>query len=83
MKITKYLSLDQVRRSKFDLMLLIALAFATVSTTPAADARIIRLEILSVQSPTFGGLAFGSVGTYEKIFARAYGEVDPSDGGTP
>lgn len=79
MKITKYLSLDQVRRSKFDLMLLIALAFATVSTTPAADARIIRLEILSVQSPTFGGLAFGSVGTYEKIFARAYGEVDPSD----
>lgn len=79
MKITEYLSLDQVRRSKFDLMLLIALAFATVSTTPAADARIIRLEILSVQSPTFGGLAFGSVGTYEKIFARAYGEVDPSD----
>ncbi len=45
----------------------------------SADARIIRLEILSVQSPTFGGLAFGSVGTYEKIFARAYGEVDPSD----
>ena len=79
MKITKYLSLDQVRRSKFDLMLLIALAFATGSTTPAADARIIRLEILSVQSPTFGGLAFGSVGPYEKIFARAYGEVDPSD----
>ena len=24
-------------------------------------------------------MSFGTVGTYEKIFARAYGEVDPSD----
>ena len=36
-------------------------------------------EILTVESPTFGGMSFGTVGTYEKIFARAYGEVDPSD----
>ena len=67
------------RRSKFGLTLFVALALGSVSTTPSADARIIRLEILSVQSPTFGGLSFGSVGTYEKIFARAYGEVDPFD----
>jgi hypothetical protein len=79
MEITKLMSLAHFRGSKFGLMLLIALALATVNTTPPADARIIRLEILSVQSPTFGGLSFGSVGTYEKIFARAYGEVDPSD----
>ena len=45
----------------------------------SAQARITSLEIVSVQSPTFGGLAFGEVGQYEKIFARAYGEVDPSD----
>ena len=63
MKITKLSSLVHGRRSKFDLMLLIALALAIVSTTPPADARIIRLEILSVQSPTFGGLSFGTVGT--------------------
>ena len=50
-----------------------------VIAAPVADARIVRLEILSVQSPTFGGMSFGTVGTYEKIFARAYGEVDPSD----
>lgn len=56
-----------------------ALAAATVVAPSVADARITRLEILSVQSPTFGGLSFGTVGTYEKIFARAYGEVDPSD----
>ncbi|HEV8723740.1 MAG TPA: alpha/beta hydrolase domain-containing protein [Candidatus Binatia bacterium] len=48
-------------------------------TAPVVNARITRLEILSIQSPTFGGLSFGTVGTYEKIFARAYGEVDPSD----
>jgi Alpha/beta hydrolase domain len=61
------------------LRLSFALAAATVVAAPAADARIVRLEILSVESPTFGGLSFGTVGTYEKIFARAHGEVDPAD----
>ena len=45
----------------------------------SAEARITSLEIVSVQTPTFGGLSFGGVGQYEKIFARAYAEVDPSD----
>ena len=31
------------------------------------------------QSPTFGGLSFGSVGQYEKLRGTAYGEIDPSD----
>lgn len=31
------------------------------------------------QSPTFGGLSFGSVGQYEKLRGKAYGEVDPGD----
>src|SRR5687767_11970319 len=66
-------------RPHVGVMLMVALALATINRTPPADARIIRLEVLSVQSPTFGGLSFGTVGTYEKIFARAYGEVDPSD----
>jgi hypothetical protein len=59
-----------------------ATAFATTiigAVVPEAEARITRLEIVSTQSPTFGGLSFGSVGQYEKIFARAYGEVDPTD----
>jgi hypothetical protein len=61
------------------LRLSFAFAAATVIAAPVVDARIVRLEILSVQAPTFGGMSFGTVGTYEKIFARAYGEVDPSD----
>ena len=79
MKRSKVMPMTAGRSLKLALMLFVALAAAMVSTTSIVDARIIRLEILSVQSPTFGGLSFGTVGTYEKIFARAYGEVDPSD----
>ena len=52
------------------------LGCAQLAIVPAADARVTKIEIVSKQSPTFGGLSFGSVGTYEKIFARAYGEVE-------
>ena len=48
--------------------------------TPA-DARITHLQITTVESPTFGGRAFGAsgeIGTYEKLTGRAYGEVDPN-----
>ncbi len=44
-----------------------------------AEARIVRIEITSVQSPTFDGRTFGRVGQYEKLRGRAYGEVDPTD----
>src|SRR5438093_10532063 len=50
-----------------------------LAIAPSVNARITRIEVVSKQSPTFDGLSFGTVGTYEKIFARAYGEVDPSD----
>ncbi len=53
--------------------------FAVALGIGSVEARITRIEILSVQSPTFDGLAFGDVGLYEKIFAKAYSEVDPSD----
>jgi hypothetical protein len=43
----------------------------------ASDARITRIEITDVQSPTFEGKHFGSVGKYEKLRGRAYGEVSP------
>jgi hypothetical protein len=44
-----------------------------------AEARIIRIEIISVESPTFDGRIFGRVGPYEKLRGKAYGEVDPTD----
>jgi hypothetical protein len=48
----------------------------------AAEARVTRIVITSVERPTFGGTAFGvngSVGAYEKIRGVAFGEVDPAD----
>jgi hypothetical protein len=45
----------------------------------AANARITRIEIKRVEQPTFEGRAFGTVGAYEKLYGRAYGEVDPKD----
>lgn len=44
-----------------------------------AEARITKIAITSVQSPTFGGSSFGAVGQYEKLVGKAYGEVDPND----
>lgn len=55
------------------------LTFGLVAVLPPADARITRIEITRTESPTFGGASFGSVGPYEKLTGRAYGEIDPAD----
>ena len=47
-----------------------------VATT---EAKITRIEITHVESPTFEGRSFGEVGPYEKLRGKAYGEVDPAD----
>ena len=64
--------------SAFFAGLLCFLGFTLAVSTPA-EARITRIEILRVESPTFGGLFFGDVGQYERLAARAFGEVDPSE----
>ena len=50
-------------------------AFACVASP--SGAHITQLQVVRLESPTFGGMTFGSVGAYEKITARAFGEVDP------
>src|SRR5205807_6135802 len=60
---------------------LLALAAGALLAAPAAEARITRFVVdpaLS-QSPTFEGRTFGSVGAYEKLRGKAYGEADPRD----
>ncbi|HJS86844.1 MAG TPA: alpha/beta hydrolase domain-containing protein [Acetobacteraceae bacterium] len=44
----------------------------------AAQARITRLEVLRTE-PAFGGEAFGAVGAYQHVLARAHGELDPAE----
>ncbi|GAB3030875.1 alpha/beta hydrolase domain-containing protein [Spirosoma pulveris] len=58
-------------RIPLGLLLLIGLCSQT-------QARIVRIEITSVQSPTFEGKVFGRVGAYEKLRGKAYGELDPN-----
>ena len=62
----------------------LALAVATVSMAPLAEAHITRIVIdpAKSESPTFEGRVFGPdgrVGPYEKLRGKAYGEVDPDD----
>ena len=58
---------------------LYALSGLVMLSVGVAEARIIRIEITSVESPTFDGRIFGRVGPYEKLRGKAYGEVDPAD----
>src|SRR5260370_14753208 len=44
-----------------------------------ANARMVRIQIARIESPAFEGGQFGSVGQYEKLVGRAFGEVDPTD----
>lgn len=54
----------QLRRA----VMLIAATFVVAS--PCA-AKIVKFESLKVESPAFEGRSFGSVGTYDRIQARA------------
>src|SRR5258706_8454273 len=68
------------RRVLMGTVSLLALSAACVLlAAPAADARITKIEIISKQSPTFGGYVFKDVGAYEKIVGKAFGELDPKD----
>src|SRR6266404_3743438 len=42
-----------------------------------AEARITKVVIERTESPAFDGQEFGSVGRYEKLVGRMFGEVDP------
>jgi hypothetical protein len=46
---------------------------------PPAEARVVRFEVVEVQSPTANGQSFGDVGPYERISGKVHGEVDPGD----
>ena len=60
------------------LSLRIALGAMAVTALLAgsAEARITRIEIAKTE-PAFGGMSFGTVGPYERLTGKAFGEVDP------
>ena len=53
-------------------------ALAAVLVVPSLlEARVVRIEMELVETPTFEGHSFGDVGPYEKLVGRVFGEVDP------
>ncbi len=54
-----------------------ALALGLAAAPLATQARIVRIDVTSTQ-PAFGGASFGTVGPYERVIGRAFGEVDPA-----
>ena len=57
---------------------LVVLAALALMPTPT-EAHITRIQIISTESPAFGGYSWPGVGQYEKIVGKAFGEVDPLD----
>ena len=64
------------RRNNAMHIFLIVLAMLLAAPSPS-DARVTRIEIERVESPTFDGRSFGDVGPYEKLVGRVHAEVDP------
>ncbi|MBM3572076.1 MAG: hypothetical protein FJX52_06890, partial [Alphaproteobacteria bacterium] len=56
----------------------IAAASLLLANAAATEARVVKFEVASVETPTFEGRSFGAVGAYEQITARATMAVDPS-----
>jgi len=60
-----------------DLCIQVALALGALAIAGSASARITRIEIAS-STPAYGGAEIGSVGTYERIVGKAFGEISPA-----
>lgn len=54
------------------------LVACALSAPHPAKAKITRIEIARTE-PAFGGQSFGTVGAYERITGKAFGEVDPKN----
>jgi Alpha/beta hydrolase domain len=52
---------------------------AILMFAPRVDAHITRIQVITRESPTFGGYSWPGIGQYEKIAGKAFGEVDPAD----
>jgi hypothetical protein len=57
----------------------IILAASVIGFVSPSAAKVIKFEIVRVESPAFEGRSFGAVGTYDRIVARATIAVPPDD----
>jgi hypothetical protein len=67
------------RRLRLATICIASLSAAAFGFVPIGEARVTQITITTVESPTFGGATFGSVGQYERIEGTFAGEVDPKN----
>jgi alpha/beta hydrolase family protein len=65
--------MGQLRRA------IILIAATTFFFASPSAAKVVKFEVLKVESPAFEGRTFGAVGTYDRIVARATITVTPED----
>ena len=61
------------------IILIAGTVFLGFSVLSPCAAKVVKLDVLRVESPAFEGRAFGPVGTYDRIVARATIAVAPDD----
>jgi hypothetical protein len=54
-------------------------AALAVAWPQSAEARVTKITITQIESPTYTGESFGNVGQYERLVGTAAGEIDPQD----
>ena len=57
----------------------IALVAGLIGLAEPSAAKVKKFEVVRIESPAFEGRVFGSVGTYDRIIARATVAVSPAD----
>jgi hypothetical protein len=70
------LSLARVRLVMSSALLI---GIVALCSAVSSNAEVKQVNITCVQSPTFAGASFGSVGQYELIQGTIVGEVDPAN----
>ena len=65
---------EEIMKLSFRIVLC-AMVTSAILSGPA-EARITRIQITKTE-PAFGGASFGTVGPYERLTGKAFGEVDP------
>jgi hypothetical protein len=56
-----------------------AIAAGLAALAQPAAAKVVKFEVVRIESPAFEGRSFGTVGTYDRIIARATIAVAPAD----
>src|SRR6266705_1994772 len=49
----------------------VVLIAGIIGFTDSSSAKVVKFEIIRIESPAFEGRVFGAVGTYDRIVARA------------